>query len=399
MYVINQPWRGRGYQMGDYLIRFLQAEPPFEVFRASVAFVKASGMLRLVPSLRTFMERGGRVEIVAGIDDGITTRQALELIAKYSTTAYVFNNPMTTFHPKVYLFETFAQRAVAFVGSSNLTVGGLFTNYEANIGLEFDLKVPSDRVAYDSILAAFRNAIDPATGNAIPLNSATLDDLTRANKIPSETRRASVRLSDRHGEVPLFPRTPVPPAPPVDPDLIGLIPKFKPSGDLESDQRSVAQFRPWSQFVMTLGERDTRQQAGYSRDVYIPLAARNFNRQFWGWPNKFKPGSAKTVGTYLERRITMLIRPVTGGAQVAENVRLYYYEDKREFRLNCGRLVTGARAGDLLIIQKSLGSAVFEGRAFEFEATVLPTNHPKYASFVKECNHQIGTSAKRWGYV
>src|SRR2546428_6118500 len=106
MHFINQPWDGRGQRVGDHLEQLLlQKNPQFEIFRACVAFVKASGVLRLAPGLQRFIEQGGRVEIVAGVDEGVTSRQALELLMKYSTATYVFNNPVSTFHPKLYLFE------------------------------------------------------------------------------------------------------------------------------------------------------------------------------------------------------------------------------------------------------------------------------------------------------
>lgn len=150
---------------------------------------------------------------------------------------------------------------------------------------------------------------------------------------------------------------------------------------------------------MILGTRDTRQMAGYSRDVYIPLAARDRNPQFWGWPSEFRPGSDATVGKYQERWLDMLIRPVTGRVQVVEDVRLYYYDIKREFRLNCGRLIDGAKPGNLLVIQKSPAGTLFEGRTYEYEATVVTTEHPEYKTFAKECRNQVSRSPKRWGYL
>jgi hypothetical protein len=133
--------------------------------------------------------------------------------------------------------------------------------------------------------------------------------------------------------------------------------------------------------------------------VYIPLAARDANRDFWGWPEKFKSGSAATVGDYLERRVDMLVRPVAGQAQVAEGVRLYYYDIKHEFRLNCGRLIEGAQPGDLILIQKSPVGTLFGERAYEFDAAVLSPRHPAYQSFVKESQNQVKGSPKRWGYL
>ncbi len=286
MHIINQPWGGREQRMGDVLTRLLtQDSPRFEVFRACVAFARASGILRLIPALQTFQARGGRVEIVLGVDEGITTRQALELVMKYSTTAYVFNNPVATFHPKLYLFEIPGKQAVAFIGSSNLTVGGLYTNYEANLGIDFDLTAPLERETYENIRAMFANVSDTTTGNAKILNADVLEELIRARRVVDETRPAVRRRARRRvpvSEPPLFPRIPVPPAPRIAGSLVDLIPRIKPTGDVEADQQTITAFQPWEMFVMILGTRDTRQMTGYSRDVYIPLAARDRNPAFWG---------------------------------------------------------------------------------------------------------------------
>jgi len=402
MFVINQPWGGRGQRMGDIIVQLLgEDEPRFETFRVCVAFVKAGGILHLAPALQAFVARGGRIEIVAGIDEGITTRQALELVIKYSTMAYVFHNPVATFHPKVYLFEAPSKQAIAFIGSSNLTSGGLYTNYEVNLGLEFDLTVAADQAMYGSILAIFLNAIDVTAGNAKRLDATMLDKLVRARKLGDETRPTISRRHPRRpaaSEILLFPRTSVLPAPRVDPGLAALIPRVRLTGDAEVDQEAMTALQPSETFVMILGQRDTRQIVGYSRDVYIPLAARDFHPQFWGWPAQFKVGSDTTVGKYQERRIDMLVRPATGPVQVVENVRLYYYDIKDEFRLNCSRLIAGACSGDLLVVQKPPVGTVFEGRTYEFEAAVIPSRHPAYEAFVKECRSQVSGSPKRWGY-
>jgi HKD family nuclease len=46
---------------------------------------------------------------------------------------------LESFHPKIYLFEASGKRADLFIGSSNMTGGVLYTNYESNIHLIFDL--------------------------------------------------------------------------------------------------------------------------------------------------------------------------------------------------------------------------------------------------------------------
>jgi hypothetical protein len=214
----------------------------------------------------------------------------------------------------------------------------------------------------------------------------------------SRSRRARVRRIDPTAP-PLFPRTPVLPPPPIDPSVAGLIPRVESTGDVEEDQEAEAALHPGRTFVMILGSRDTRQQRGYSRDIYIPLAAREQAPLFWGWPDEFSIGSEMTVGQYQERRVDILVRPVRGKEQVIDDVRLYYYNIKHEFRLNCSRLIEGAQPGDLLVIQRSPTGIFFEGRSYTFEATIIPASAPGYEAFVRECRNQVSGSPKRWGYA
>ncbi len=103
--------------------------------RVAVAFAKGSGLAAL-PELEGIAARGGRVEVLAGVDYQLTDLSALERFERPPSEARIYLDPdpggRAIFHPKVYLAES-ADSATAIVGSSNLTAGGLSTNVEANI--------------------------------------------------------------------------------------------------------------------------------------------------------------------------------------------------------------------------------------------------------------------------
>lgn len=402
MFFINQPWSGREQRMGDHIIRLLsQTAPAFDIFRASVAYAKASGLLRLAPALQAFLRRGGQIEIAVGIDDGITSIEALELILKYSSKAYVFHNPVATFHPKLYLFERLNEQAIVFIGSSNLTAGGLFTNYEANVAIELNLKDSKDTASYSEASAIFINTTSLSTGNALELNRKLIRRLVQNRGVIDESETAKRRSFSRRGlgtAPSFFPRAPVLPAPRIDPLLSKAIPRMVSTRNVEIDQQMISDFHPWETFVMVLGRRDTQQKVGYSRDIYIPLAARDYAPKFWSWPKKFQAGARNTIGIYTERRISILARPTNSPSQSVMGVRLYYYEEKHEFRLNCGKLITGAKPGDLLIVQKLPTGTNLAGQKYEFEASILAHSHPDYQTFLRECTSEVPHSSKKWGY-
>ena len=100
-----------------------------------VAWAKRSGLGRVADQLTAFRAGGGHVEMIVGVSEGGATKEGLTLARELSDVAYVFHDPRRTFHPKVY-FATGALQHSLFVGSSNLTAGGLGWNYESSLWLD-----------------------------------------------------------------------------------------------------------------------------------------------------------------------------------------------------------------------------------------------------------------------
>ncbi|PNI09420.1 hypothetical protein CXX84_03910 [Arthrobacter sp. AFG7.2] len=101
--------------------------------RFLVAWGKTSGLSRLSNELTSSIKRGGRVEAIVGVDEGGASIEGLQGLIDLTTESYVFHNPrrpVRTFHPKLYIFEN-DQETNILIGSGNLTLGGLFRNYEA----------------------------------------------------------------------------------------------------------------------------------------------------------------------------------------------------------------------------------------------------------------------------
>ena len=128
MKIINQP---HASSIGVRLKEILEDNKRFdyETFYFIVAYVNEGGVSLLKPSLEKFRTSGGHIKAVVGIDQGNTTAQGLKLLLPLCDELYVYHSasPVQTFHPKVYVFES-GEKAIVFIGSSNLTTGGLFTN-------------------------------------------------------------------------------------------------------------------------------------------------------------------------------------------------------------------------------------------------------------------------------
>ena len=108
----------------------------------ATAFAKGSGVSRLFDSFRRVLSDGGEMEVVYGLDFHITDPQAIEQFGKlaadypqtiihraYSEWGLALSQ---TFHPKLYICTNTDGYAQILTGSSNLTQGGLWDNFEVN---------------------------------------------------------------------------------------------------------------------------------------------------------------------------------------------------------------------------------------------------------------------------
>lgn len=139
----------------SHLFRFIRQQlrsPDVIRFRTAVAYVTWGGLSLLSKDLEHFLSNGKSFETIFGIENGVTTPDALlysvHLQRQYSTyrvaKSYRWNYIDSEFHPKYFEFE-YADRFVCIVGSGNFTAGGLACNHELSLALAIDRDSPLRR--------------------------------------------------------------------------------------------------------------------------------------------------------------------------------------------------------------------------------------------------------------
>ena len=113
--------------------------------RIATAFAKGSGVARLMDAFKRVLSDGGGMEVVYGLDFRITDPEAIELFCELADTYpetvnhYAYSNwdlaLSQAFHPKLYICTAATGKAHVLAGSSNLTHGGLWENFEANVAI------------------------------------------------------------------------------------------------------------------------------------------------------------------------------------------------------------------------------------------------------------------------
>ena len=127
------------YPIGNIINQELQNA---QSARIAIAFLKYSGIKVIEKSLDQCLKNNGSVEIIAGLDFKTTDPQSMHYLIQLQKTTpnlkfYCYgdkdvNKNSIVFHPKIYLFQG-KRETTGIVGSTNLTAGGLMTNFEANV--------------------------------------------------------------------------------------------------------------------------------------------------------------------------------------------------------------------------------------------------------------------------
>ena len=127
------------------------ADEKLNEFTAVVAWAKQSGLQRIRPLLSAFRARGGFARIVLGVDQGGASVEGLRAaITDFNEALVLHDSAGVTFHPKLYMISG-KESSIVVLGSSNLTRGGLFANYEAGVRLDLDLAQDDDRKVHETV--------------------------------------------------------------------------------------------------------------------------------------------------------------------------------------------------------------------------------------------------------
>lgn len=373
-------------RIGDFLNKTIADEQDRD-FRFAVAYMRLSGLDRLGAALDTLLNRGGHVAGAIGLDDEITSIEALESLSQISSDSTLFYTVSDfIYHPKLYLMSG-EKRATAIVGSANLTRDGLFRNVEFATAVHLDLEVIQDREIFKQYDKFMNELLDTTHPNVQPVDEHILRTLAQANVIKSEAQMkepGSPVRSNRRTKVPghvetLFPSIRVPVAPPGR--------KLRPGKSLAQPVITVPP-RPIGiagTFVMTLSPFDSSHRSGVkgTADVLIPLRAISFF-----------PALQTSGRKYQDAYFNVVLNTNTGRER--HNYRLWYYPAKGEHRLTMDKEtidLSNASGGDLLVISKLNTSA--EDNIL-FEVTILSQTDPNYPAFLALCTNEE-TQGKKWG--
>lgn len=149
-----------------------------------VAFLRKPGLDYLAPFIKQARKENRNVTFYVGIDERVTSKEALELLLELDTETYIYYSDSYIYHPKIYLFEGDRNRIIT--GSSNLTKSGLFYNVESSILLDFTNSDKSGLKIINQLKEFYSSFFDFSDPNLELLTSEYLNKLVLEDKVSSE---------------------------------------------------------------------------------------------------------------------------------------------------------------------------------------------------------------------
>ena len=399
-------------QFGQFLAEALAAEPSPRPIVIVSAFAALQTVMRFKLRLLGLRDAGTTISIVLGLDLGGTSKEVLQQLSTWNVNVTVVKNriPGHTFHPKVYLLEWDAS-ATIIIGSSNLTEGGLFRNYEGSACIHYDL--PADSQLYASALDELRRFLRPEGPTAKRLTREYLTVLLARAEIPTEGQARERRTSQFRRDAAIaiaddqvFGAERISSPPPLPADLLERLirnvgarrPQAAPQRFPANRQQRAGRIREEqiypAAFYMSLPTLQGRNIPGEAR---IPLAAIELAEEFWGWPDNYVRRESPRAGqhrVYHEWKPIWRIWNVAEPEEAGEHpVRMYMYENSSDFRFYARPLVNaGADLGDIVRIIRVAEPAV------EFECALARAGTEEHRSWLPYCTVSVRNSPRRFGY-
>lgn len=423
---LTQPYYA---QLGKELVTTLDSQLQPTSITIVSAFVARQALRRFKRLIHDLSVAGAHIRFVIGVDMGGTSREVLQELIGWPAEVFVYKNRRShvTFHPKIYLVET-SERADLFIGSNNLTDGGLYTNYESTVHITYDLQ--HDLMQLDKAKSALDRFLSPKGPVSRKLDAGYLKELLAIPEIPSEIQLRQRRARSRHAAAEtraagVFGSEALAGAPPLPAELVSAV--LKELGDDAATRKRTAKKKDSAGPKTGVAARPQRidiLRAAPSVQLYptafymelvktkgvipgeqrIPLEALAAARSFWNWPYAYttsiNPRKGSGSGKSGPDRVYHNFRSMWhvqefGNANhtVVKEVRLYLYENSSDFRFYSREIAVWGDAGDIIRITPSDEPGV------EYDCVLAKSGTAQHAVWSGFCTQTSSHTERVFGFA
>lgn len=183
--------------IGSLLIDSLSSGE-FERLTCIVAFASQGGVDILSEYIDKATSALKEINIYIGIDLHGTSKEALDAFIKLGiNTSIFYTTSALVFHPKIYIFEG-SDKYQIIIGSSNMTIPGMFYNAEASVLLQFTNTDDTGMKFLEEIQNYYRDIFSGDDRNLAILDDDLIKKLVDLKLVWSESERRKTQEKGGH---------------------------------------------------------------------------------------------------------------------------------------------------------------------------------------------------------
>jgi HKD family nuclease len=386
-----------GFRVLDWLQDCLTNEDYFH-FIFAVAFAKINPLLKLDKYITDWMSQKKTLEAIVGIDHQGTSAEALAYMLDRFNKTYLLHTAYSTFHPKMYMFYG-DEKAAFYVGSNNLTPGGLETNFES--GMLIDLSINDDKGFFTQLMSSF-NDISPAkTSACVPLTRELLDYLNDNGILMNEAKQE--RKSDLSGAKEKSGKSVSVNS--ILKDVFGTFqikpPRAIPKKTIEKIAKAgktALDGKPSKILASVIANGFVIQVAPHHNgEVFLSKLAVNQNPDFFGFPFTGATTPKKASNASYPQRLPDPVVNIavydSSGSLVYQvegyNLNTVYYEPKSEIRITISpEILTHVPEYSILII------SIANSGSYDYDLTFYAPGSDKYNEYLAVCDQTLPSGGK-----
>lgn len=322
-------------------------------FYCLAAFAKINPFYKLHTSIQDWNSRGNTSAAVFGIDHKGTSLQALQYALANFDEVQILHVDYATFHPKLYIFLG-GTKASIYYGSSNFTSGGLETNFEGGMIVDFD--IPKEQLQFNELFDCYNSIATSGLSCITKLTPTFLDTLNTSGFLLDETKKpiSSITMTSsftKSSHTSLFGDFKIKPARPIPKNVItmaaasaGIIMSpVKKTGIPNTLSTPVSRTVPASPVVVPIVINGFVIQIvpHHNGEILLSKVAMNQNPAFFGYPFTGVTTPKKNTNSSYPQRVPdpiVNIRVFDSNGNLIKTAFNYalntiYYTKKKEIRI------------------------------------------------------------------
>lgn len=366
----------------------------YDDFVIAVAYAKSGVLKELETHISEWKKNEGKISALVGIDQKITSKESLLFIERNFDKSFIVNLKGTTYHPKIYLFKG-PNDARVIIGSNNLTSGGLETNFESAIAVDFNLSDETDKNEFNSFYQSIDSVHSKEHGIVAEITQELIEKLDENSLLSREVTIPGVASEKsesfrRHQILDDIFKNNISVVKPKRSKVTKTSKKIEPgklSNKLDKNKQNKSS---------TLYIQITPHKNG---EIFLSKLAVNENPDFFAFPftglTTPKKASSKP---YPEREPDPIVNIRVYGESNKELLKLksyplntVFYETKGEIRITCSNLV-GVTPEYSILIMSSVSSAP----DIDYEMVIHTPDSPYYEQYELYCSKKMPTGGAKY---